>query len=140
MPGLGLGGEGLINTIRALEELEELSRKEELDGALGDSPGLAAKVISEKIGDLIVTLKAKGENTLVSTAGLILLYIPLIPCYRPHHSPISALMTLGSDWGSSLATPSFTKETIRAVQLKAVAKVVMHTCHQKTCIVTLTCL
>ena len=75
-PGSGLRGVELIKAICTLEELEKLSREEEMDEAVGEgveaSQGLAANVVSEKIADLIATLKAKVEGPLVSIAGLVL--------------------------------------------------------------------
>lgn len=70
-PGSGLRGAELIKAICTLEELEKLSQEEETDEAAGEgaeaSQGPAAKVVSEKIADLLATLKAKAEGPLVST-------------------------------------------------------------------------
>jgi len=75
-PGSGLRGVELIKAICTLEDLERLSREEEMGEVVGEgvdaSQGFAAKVVSEKIADLIATLKAKVEGPLVSVIGLIL--------------------------------------------------------------------
>ncbi|KAI9573877.1 hypothetical protein HD554DRAFT_2310459 [Boletus coccyginus] len=67
-PGSGLRGIELIKAISTLEELEKLSQEEEMDEAVGEgveaSQRLAAKVVSDKIADLITTLKAKAEGPL----------------------------------------------------------------------------
>jgi len=74
-PGPGLRGIELIKVISTLEELEKLSQEEEMGEAVGEgveaSQGLAAKVISDKIADLIATLKAKAEGPLVGGTWLI---------------------------------------------------------------------
>ena len=74
-PGLGLRGIELIKAISTLEELEKLSQEDKIGEAVGEgveaSQGLAVKVISDKIADLIATLKAKAEDPLVGGAALI---------------------------------------------------------------------
>lgn len=74
-PGSGLRGIELIKAISTLEELENLSQEEEMAEAVGEgveaSQGLAAKVVSDKITDLIATLKAKAGGPLVGGTGLI---------------------------------------------------------------------
>ena len=75
-PGSGIKGAELFEAISTLEELEKLSQVEELEEAVGEgmeaSQGLAAKVVSEKIADLLATLREKAEGPLVSSANLIL--------------------------------------------------------------------
>ena len=75
-PGSGLKGAELFKAISTLEELEKLSQEEEMEEAVGEgveaSQGLAAKVVSEKIADLLATLRAKAEGPLVSGARLTL--------------------------------------------------------------------
>ena len=75
-PGSGLKGAELFKAIYTLEELERLSQEEEMEEALGEgveaSQGLAAKVVSEKISDLLATLRAKAEGPLVSNTEFIL--------------------------------------------------------------------
>ena len=65
-PGSSLKGTKLFKAIYTLEELERLSQEEEMEEALGEgveaSQGLAAKVILEKISDLLATLRAKAEG------------------------------------------------------------------------------
>ena len=73
-PGSGFNGIELIKAIWTLEELERLSQEEKLEVGVGDCPeasqGIAAKVLSEKIEDLLATLRAKAESPLVSSAEL----------------------------------------------------------------------
>ena len=68
-PGSGLKGAERFKAIYTLEELERLSQEEEMEEALGEG---AAKVVSEKITDLLATLRAKAEGPLVMAAELIL--------------------------------------------------------------------
>ena len=74
-PGSGLKGAELFRAICTLEEVKKLSQEEEIEEALGEdaeaSLGLAAKVVSEKITDLLATLRAKAEGSLVGGAELI---------------------------------------------------------------------
>jgi len=90
-PGLGLRGIELIKAISTLEELEKLSQEDEIGEAVGEgveaSQGLAAKVISDKIADLIATLKAKAEGPLVGGTGLIPSSNFLISYGSPFPSP-----------------------------------------------------
>ena len=77
--GSGLKGAELFRAIYTLKELERLSQEEEMEEALGEgveaSQGLAAKVVSEKISDLLATLRAKAEGPLVSNTEFILSFI-----------------------------------------------------------------
>jgi hypothetical protein len=73
-PGFGLKGAELLKAISTLGEFEKLSQEEEMEEAASveASQGLAAKVVSEKITDLLATLRAKAEGPLVTSAELIL--------------------------------------------------------------------
>jgi hypothetical protein len=71
-PGSGLKGAELIRAICNLEELEKLAREEEFEEGGEASVGLATNVLSGKIKDLLITLRAKSEGALVSGTGLIL--------------------------------------------------------------------
>ena len=90
-PGSGLRGIELIKAISTLEELEKLSQEEEMGEAVGEgveaSQGLAAKVISDKIADLIATLKVKAEGPLVGRTGFFPSSNFLISYGSPFPSP-----------------------------------------------------
>lgn len=74
-PGSSLKGAELFKAIFVLEDLEKLSQGEEMEETVGEgveaSQGLAAKVVSEKIADLLATLRVKVEGPLVGSAKLI---------------------------------------------------------------------
>ena len=57
--GSGLKGAELFKAVYTLEELERLSQEEEMEEAQGEG---AAKVVSEKITDLLATLRAKDVS------------------------------------------------------------------------------
>ena len=76
-PGSSLKGAELFKAIYTLQELKRLFLGEEAEEAAEEgvkvSQGLAVKVISEKIIDLLVTLRVKAEGPLVGSAELTLL-------------------------------------------------------------------
>ncbi|KAF9784373.1 hypothetical protein BJ322DRAFT_844894 [Thelephora terrestris] len=63
-PGSSLKGAELIRAICNLEELEKLAREEEFEEGGEASVGLATNVLSGKIKDLLITLRAKSEGAL----------------------------------------------------------------------------